>query len=152
MAQRNQITGKLIAVSDRQTIPSKDASKQPMVKRQLYMDCTRYDPYTTPVLEFANKALEKLEGLMTQGLKKGDIITVSFDIQGNKWQNQDGKTQIITSIRPYDIEVRPAQGQTAQPAQAPAPAPAPAPTAQPAQGQQQGQGAYKDANGEDLSF
>ena len=89
---------------------------------------------------------------MTQGLKKGDIITVSFDIQGNKWQNQDGKTQIITSIRPYDIEVRPAQGQTAQPAQAPAPAPAPAPTAQPAQGQQQGQGAYKDANGEDLSF
>ena len=153
MATRNQITGRIIAVSDVQTIQSKDANKQPMVKRQLYIDCTRYDPYTgergfenTPLLDFSNKALEKLEALLSQGLKKGDIVTISFDIQGNKRQNADGKTQIFTSIRPYDIELRPVAGQPQE--QQPAPA---APAAQP-QGQQQGQGGYKDENGSDLPF
>lgn len=107
----NTITGKVIAISDKQTIASKDANKQPMIKRQFYMDCTRYDPYTgergfenTPLLEFSNKGLEKLEALMQQGLKAGDIVTISFDIQGVKYTDKDKKTQVFTSIRPYNIE------------------------------------------------
>lgn len=135
---KNQIIGKVIAVSDKQVITSKESGKQ-VDKRQLYIDCTRFDPYTgergyenTPLLEFTHKGLEKLEGLISQGLKKGDVVTVTFDVQGNKWTNQEGKTQVITSIRPYDIELTrqgqqaPAAQPTAQPA-APASAPVPGP-------------------------
>ena len=125
----NSLTGKVIAISDRQTIASKDANKQPMIKRQFFMDCTRFDPYTgergfenTPLLEFSNKGLEKLEALMQQGLKAGDIVTISFDIQGVKYQDKDKKTQVFTSIRPYNIEkVQPRIQQPAQNAPAAAP-------------------------------
>lgn len=152
MAQRNQITGKVIAISDKQTIASKDANKQPVVKRQLFLDCTRYDPYTgergfenTPLLEFTNKGLEKLEALMAQGLAKDDIVTISFDVQGNKWTNQEGKMQVITNIKPYDIEKKVISQQ--QPAEQPQNQQQ-APQGQP-QGQQQG---HTDANGEPLPF
>lgn len=158
---KNQITGRVIAVSDIQTIASKDANKQGVTKRQLYMDCTRYDPYTgergyenTPLLDFKRKGLEKLEALLAQGLKKGDIVTVSFGIQGNKWTNQDNKTQIITSIEPYDIEIVTPQGQQqSQQAQQPAQAPVQHPQGQP-QGQQQASNAngLNDGNGEPLPF
>lgn len=109
---KNQITGRVIAISELQKIASKDANKQGIDKRQLYLDCTRYDPYTgergfenTPLLDFKRKGLEKLEELMRDGLKKGDIVTVTFGVQGTKWVNKENKTQIITNIEPYDIEV-----------------------------------------------
>ena len=125
---RNQIIGKVIAISDKQSFTGKESGKT-TEKRQLFLDCTRFDPYTgergfenTPLLEFTNKALEKLEVLMGQGLKKDDVVTVSFDIQGNKWKNAEGKTQIITSIRPYDIEItRPQTNTTETTQQASAP-------------------------------
>lgn len=125
---KNQIIGKVIAVSERQTIQSKDTTKQPVVKRQLYMDCTRFDPYTgergyenTPLLEFANRALEKLEAL---GLNKGDVVTVTFDIQGDRYKDATGKPQIFTRVRPYDIELTRRNDQPAAPqAQAPLPEP-----------------------------
>ena len=106
----NQITGKVIAVSQIETIASKDATKQPMQKRSLYMDCTRYDPYTgergyenTPLLEFGGKALEEL---VNNGLKKDDIVIISFDIQGTPYE-KDGKKQVFTRVRPYDIQLKP---------------------------------------------
>lgn len=131
----NTLTGKIIAISDEQTIASKDASKQPMVKRQLFMDCTRFDPYTgergyenTPLIEFSNKGLEKLEALMLQGLGKGDIVTISFDIQGVKYTDKDQKTHVFTSIRPYNIEK--VQPRTTTAPQAPAQQAPAAPVAQ----------------------
>ena len=135
MAQ-NQITGKVIAFSNIETIQSNEPGKQPMEKRKLYLDCTRYDPYTgergfenTPLLEFGGKSLEKLNALVTQGLKKDDIVTVSFDIQGTKYTNRStGKQDIFTRVRPYDIELFKKE----QPAQAPA-LQASAPAAQPVQ-------------------
>jgi hypothetical protein len=42
----NVITGKVIAVSGIQGTQPKEASKQPTEFRQLFIDCTRYDPYT----------------------------------------------------------------------------------------------------------
>lgn len=125
----NQIVGKVIAISDRQTIASKDPSKQGVTKRQLFMDCTRFDPYTgergfenTPLLEFSHKGLERLEALMQQGLKKDDVITVSFDVQGVQYKDQSGRNQVFTSIRPYNIELTKPKAE---------PAPQPAPQAQP---------------------
>lgn len=125
----NTITGKVIAVSHVETIASKDSTKQPMQKRSLYMDCTRYDPYTgergyenTPLLEFGGKALEKLNELVNNGLKKDDIVIVSFDVQGTPYE-KDGKKQVFTRVRPYDIQLKPKNEPQAPPA-------SPAPTQQ----------------------
>lgn len=131
----NTLTGKVIAVSPIETIASKDPNKQPMQKRSLYMDCTRYDPYTgergyenTPLLEFGGKAMEKLNELVNNGLKKDDIVVVSFDVQGTPYE-KDGKKQVFTRVRPFDIELKPKPQQT-QESPAPAPTPAPAATSQ----------------------
>lgn len=109
----NTLTGKLIAVSSVETTTPTDPSKKPISKRKLFMDCTRFDPFTgergfenTPLLEFGGKGLEKLEELLKQGLKKDDVITVTFDIQGTKYTSKtSGKQEVFTRVRPYDIEL-----------------------------------------------
>ena len=139
----NQISGKVIALSKVTTVASADPSKAPMKKRELYIDCTRYDPYTgersqyenKPLLEFGgDKVLEKLESLQ---LKAGNIVTVSFDIQGTPYKDKDGKTKVFTRVRCYDCEVRrradgsvPQQAPVQQQAQVQTQAPAPQPQAQ----------------------
>lgn len=137
-----QITGRVIALSPVQEIPSREAGKPAMKKRELYLDMTMYDPYTgersdkenKPLLEFGgDKVIEKLAAL---NLQKDDIVNVSFAIQGTPYKDQKtGKTKVFTAIRCYDIEVVRKAGQqaaqTAQPTPQPQPAPAPEPTPQP---------------------
>ena len=131
----NQISGRVIAVAKEKTVASSDASKKPLRKREIYIDCTRYDPYTgersqfenQPLLEFSgDKVLEKVNPKL-DGIVKGDVVTISFDIQGTPYKDQQGKTKVYTAIRCFDIEVRrKADGtqvvqQQAQPAQVQAP-------------------------------
>lgn len=124
----NQISGRVIAVSQVQTVATTDASKPPLKKREIYIDCTRYDPYTgersqyenKPLLEFAgDKTLEKVNPVLDQ-VQKDDIVTISFELQGRQYKGQDGKTKFSTGIRCYDIAITrkaAASGQqTAQPA------------------------------------
>ena len=116
----NQISGRVIAVSKVQTVASADPSKAPLKKREIYIDCTRYDPYTgersqyenKPVLEFSGeRVLEKVNPKLDT-IKKGDVVTISFDIQGVSYQDKaTGKTKNFTGIRAYDIEVRRTEGQ-----------------------------------------
>lgn len=121
-----QITGRVIALSGVQEIPSKEAGKPAIKKRELYLDMTMYDPYTgqrsdrenKPLLEFGgDKVLEKLAAL---NLQKDDVVTVSFAIQGSPYR--DGKTKkmrVYTAIRCYDIDIVRKAGQPAeQPQQA----------------------------------
>jgi hypothetical protein len=124
----NQISGRVIAVSKVQTVASADPSKAPLKKREIYIDCTRYDPYTgersqyenKPLLEFGgDKLVEKLGAL---DLKEGDVVKVSFFIQGTPYKDQQGKTKVFTGIRTTDIEV-------IRKKDAPAPNPTPAPAA-----------------------
>ena len=133
-----QITGRVIALSQVQEIPSREAGKPAMKKRELYLDMTMYDPYTgersdkenKPLLEFGgDKPLEKLAAL---NLQKDDIVTVSFAIQGTPYKDQQtGKNKVFTAIRCYDIEVvRRANQQAQQAAPAPQPQTAPQPTPQ----------------------
>lgn len=118
----NVITGKVIAVSEIQRTQPKDASKQPTEFRQLFIDCTRYDPYTgersqyenTPLLDFQGENMKLLDGL-----KKGDIVSVSIDITGRKYTDEKGQTRIFNSIRPYQLRKLERQQATA-PAQQPA--------------------------------
>lgn len=108
----NQISGRVIALSQVKEVASSDPSKPAMKKRELYMDCTRFDPYTgersqfenKPLLEFGgDKVLAKLESL---NLKPNDIVKVSFDIQGTPYKDKNtGKMRVYTAIRCYDIEV-----------------------------------------------
>ena len=123
----NQISGRVIAVSKVQTVASADPSKAPLKKREIYIDCTRYDPYTgersqyenKPLLEFvSDKTLEKVNPVL-DSIQKDDIVTISFDLQGRQYKGKDGKTQFTTGIRCYDIVVTRRAGQAAaQPVQA----------------------------------
>ena len=133
-----QVTGRVIALSAVQEIPSTTAGNPPMKKRELYLDMTMYDPYTgersdkenKPLLEFGgDKVLDKLAAL---NLQKDDVVTVSFAIQGTPYKDKTtGKNRVYTAIRCYDIEVVRKAGQAV--AQQPAPAPAPAPEPKPQQ-------------------
>ena len=130
------IYGRVIALSKVQEIQSKEAGKPAMKKRELYLDCTRYDSITgerderenKPLLEFGgDKLLEKLAAL---NLQKDDVVGVKFAIQGTPYKDQQsGKTKVFTAIRCYDIEViRKADGSVVQqPVQAAPAAPAPEP-------------------------
>lgn len=129
----NQITGKVIAFSDVETIASSDPKREPFRKRKLYIDCTRYDPYTgerdkyenTPLLEFGGKVLEDLEALIKAGLKKDDVVDITFDIQGTAYKNRStGKQDVFTRVRPYKIELHSNREQA--PTLPPAPEPTPA--------------------------
>ena len=75
----NQISGRVIAVSKVQTVASADPSKAPLKKREIYIDCTRYDPYTgersqyenKPLLEFvSDRTLEKVNPVLDSILRE----------------------------------------------------------------------------------
>ena len=113
--------GKVIAVSGVKEIPSKEAGKAPMKKRELYLDCTQYDGITgvqigsenKPLLEFGgDKVIEKIAAL---NLVKGDIVGVRFAIQGTPYKDNEGKQKVFTSIRCYDIDVVRKVGQNVAP-------------------------------------
>ena len=120
-----QITGRVIALSPIREVAS-STGKEPIKKRELYLDMTMYDPYTgersenenKPLLEFGgDKVLSKLEALK---LEAGDVVTVSFAIQGTPYKDkQTGKNRVFTAIRCYDIDVvrKAGQQQVQQPAQ-----------------------------------
>ncbi len=129
----NQITGKILYIYPTQQIASKDGSKT-LLKRNVVVDCTRFDPYTgergvenTPMMEFTGDRCAELDKFQV-----GQIVTISFDIQGTRYRDKQGVEQIFTRIRAYRIEQR----QTQQHA-APAQQPAPQPVQQPAYQQQQ---------------
>jgi hypothetical protein len=145
---RNQVIGRVIAVSPITEVPSKEQGKAPIKKRELYLDCTTYDPYTgersqyenKPLLEFGgDKLVDKLSAL---NLEAGDVVAVSFFVQGTPYKDaQTGKTKVFTAIRTTDIEVVRKRGEIAgaqQPAPKPEPQPAPAPQAAPQQTSQDG--------------
>ena len=110
----NSISGRVIAVSAVTTVASADASKQPLKKRMVYLDCTRYDPYTgersqfenKPLMEFTgDRVLEKVNPKL-DGIKAGDVVTVFFDIQGMDYTDKaTGKKRNFTGIRAYDVQV-----------------------------------------------
>ena len=134
----NQITGRVIAISAVQTVASSDPSKQPFRKREVYIDCTRFDPYTgqrsefenKPLLTFAGeKTLAKVNPILDQ-VQKDDIITISFELVGRQFKDKDQKTRFMTEVRCYDVVITRKAGQqgvqgTQQTASQPAPQPQP---------------------------
>lgn len=116
----NQLTGKIIYIYPTQQIPTKDGSKT-ILKRGIVIDCIRFDPYTgergfenTPMLEFIGDRCAELDKFQV-----GQVVTISFDVQGTRYRNKDGVEQIFTRVQPYRIEPR--QTQQSAPVQQPAP-------------------------------
>lgn len=120
----NQITGKILYIYPTQQLTSKDGSKT-FYKRSIVLDLTRFDPYTgersqfenTPMLEFTNDRCQELDKF-----KVGQVVTISFDVQGTRYKDKSGAEQIFTRIQPYKIEAKQQRNEydpqpTAQPIQ-----------------------------------
>lgn len=104
----NQITGRIIEIYQAVQIPSK-AGGNPFTKREFLLDATTYDPYTGERNEYENIIPLEFSGDKCSELDRftnGDIVTVSFVLQGRSWTNSDGVLKRIVSIRCYKIDVR----------------------------------------------
>ena len=148
------LIGRIIAVDQQQTVASKNDATKTFQRRQVYLDCSRYDSITgeqlsenRPLLEFGGKGLDQLNELVKQGLKKGDLVSIEFAVQGNTYKDAQGNTKNFTGIRPYAIERYVPRSQQQQ-TQQPAPAPAPQSQAQ----TQQATAAFQEGNEKDLPF
>lgn len=103
----NTITGKLYKIGAVETIPSKDGSKS-FTKREIVIDATRFDPYTgqrgmenMPMLEFSGDKCAELDSF-----RVGEVVTVSFDLTGVRYNDKDNNERFFTRIRAYRIERR----------------------------------------------
>lgn len=113
----NQITGRLAAIGQTVQIPSKTGGS-PFLKREFLLDATTHDPYTGERSQYENIVPLEVSGEKCAELDNfsvGEIITVSFALQGREWTNQDGQTRRMVSIRCYRIERRNQQRQAAAP-------------------------------------
>lgn len=135
------LIGRIIAVDQQQTVASKNDVNKTFQRRQVYLDCSRYDSITgeqlaenRPLLEFGGKGLEQLNELVKQGLKKGDLVSIEFAVQGTTYKDGQGNTKNYTGIRPYSIDRYVPKSQQRQQEQTAIPqAAAPAPQQQAAQ-------------------
>lgn len=133
----NKQTGRVLAIGQTQSISLKDGKT--FLKRELLLDCTRFDPYTgerdtfenTPVFEFSgDKGVAMLDNIQV-----GQVVSVSFDLQGTRYE-KDGQTKYFTRVRPYaieDVKAKTQQQAVQQSASQPTPQPqfaAPQPTPQ----------------------
>ena len=114
------MTGKIHVIMPTETIVSKKDSTKSFLKRTIVLDCTRFDPYTGergfenfPSFEFSGDKCADLDNF-----KVGQVVILSFDLQGNKYTDSNGQEKYFTSIRGYKIEMK---GQTQQPISTPTP-------------------------------
>ena len=126
----NQVTGRLAAIDCAETITLKNGT--PFQKREFMLNAATYDPHTGQPSQYDNMLRLELTGERCADLDRfraGDVVTVSFTLQGRSWQGTDGQVRHMVSVRCYKIE--PYRQQAPQPAQ-PAPQPVqPQPAPQP---------------------
>lgn len=125
-----QITGRIKSIGATQSIASKNGG-QPFTKREIILDTTRFDPYTGerdkyenyPMFEFGGEKCKDLDGYQA-----GQVVTISFDLQGSFFKGQDGVEKNFTRVRGYKIELRQVQTAQQQPVAQPAPQQPPMPS------------------------
>ena len=123
----NQITGRIIEIGQIVQIPSKTGGNS-FTKREFILDATTYDPYTGERSEYENVIPLEFSGDKCAELDRfnqGDVVTVSFVLQGRSWSTQDGELKRMVSIRCYKIEARGGVSQSPQTASVQQPAPQP---------------------------
>lgn len=120
----NQITGRLLAIG--QTVQISTKSGNQFNKREFLLDATTFDPYTGERSQYENiLPLEVSEDKCSDldRFQVGDVVTVSFALQGRQWQTQDGELKRMTSIRCYKLEKRSSSTQAEVRHSTPQPAP-----------------------------
>lgn len=120
-----KVIGKVHSVGQTQQIASKNGG-QPFLKREIILDATRYDGLTGergydnfPMFEFSGDKCAELDAF-----KRGDVVEVSFELQGSFYKDKDNVERNFTRVRaykiePYAVKSKPAaqsQVQQAQPA------------------------------------
>ena len=96
------MTGRILAIGNVESIPSKHGDKT-FTKRTLVLNCTRsnygevYENY--PSFEFAGRHIDD-----PVAFKVGDIVTVSFVVQGNKYKKDNQPEKFFNTIAGYKIE------------------------------------------------
>lgn len=108
----NTKSGIVLEVGQPQQITSK--SGKTFTKRALYLDCTPHDYLTGERSQYDNKILFEFmesKASLLDNIRPGQVVTVSFDLQGTEFTGQDGQVRRFVHVRPFGIEVRPAQGQ-----------------------------------------
>lgn len=124
----NTIIGAIASIGPTQSLMAKNGNA--FQKRDLVINVRRFDPNTgEPVTDWENTPKLSFIGDKCRDLDRfqvGQMVVISFDLQGRKYTTANGETDIITEARPYKIE---AYGQRpSQPATQPMAAPAQAPT------------------------
>ncbi len=125
----NQVIGKIVSIGQTQNLTSKTGSA--FQKRDVVLNVQRYDPYTglpatdwenTPKLSFMGEKCRELDRFQV-----GQMVVISFDLQGRKYETANHEIDIITEARPYRIELygqranQPAPQQATTPSQPQAP-------------------------------
>lgn len=112
----NTKSGVVLAVGQPQQLKSKEGKV--FNKRSLYVDCTTFDPYTGQRSQYENKILfDFMESKMSllNNIQVGQVVTVSFDLQGSELKEQNGQVKYFVHVRPYKIDVRQVQLPNNQP-------------------------------------
>lgn len=137
-----KVIGKVHSVGQTQQIASKNGG-QPFLKREIVLDATRYDGLTGergydnfPMFEFSGDKCAELDAF-----KRGDVVEVSFELQGSFYKDKDNVERNFTRVRaykiePYAVKSKPAaqpQAQQAQPAYQQSPMPSDYPPPPPPQ-------------------
>ncbi len=103
----NQVIGKIVSIGQTQNLKSKTGSA--FQKRDVVINVQRYDPYTglpatdwenTPKLSFMGEKCRELDRFQA-----GQMVVISFDLQGRKYETANKEIDIITEARPYRIEL-----------------------------------------------
>ncbi|EFA42967.1 hypothetical protein HMPREF0645_2603 [Hallella bergensis DSM 17361] len=103
----NTKSGIVLEVGQREQITSKNGKTY--TKRALYIDCTPHDYLTGERSQYENKIqfefMESKTSLL-DNIIPGQVVTVSFDLQGTEMTGQDGQVKRFVHVRPFGIEVR----------------------------------------------
>lgn len=116
----NQITGRVFSIGNTQSIQTK--SGNPFLKREIVLDTTRFDPYTGERDKFENYPMFEFNGEKCKdldGYQVGQVVTISFDLQGGYYKDSNGVEKNITRVRGYKIEARAVAAPSSQPQQQP---------------------------------
>lgn len=100
----NVIRGRVYQLGNVEVIQTKGGTT--FEKQELVLDAARYDGLTGEkgydnyvTIEFAQKDIATLTGV-----KVGDVVEVSFQLFGTKYQNQQGEVKFITRIKGSKVE------------------------------------------------
>lgn len=101
-----KVTGRVLYIGNAENLTSK-SSGNTYTKRDLVITLRKFDQYTgqptdddgnTPKFTFMGERCKDLDQF-----KVGDIVTVSFEINGRSFVNRDGKDDYLTDLRPIYV-------------------------------------------------